>query len=55
MVGGVGAEALAIICGKALDDAGFEEVKAGFRYAANFVGKGAELVGRPGREDVWIR
>ena len=35
MVGGVGAEALAINCGKALSDAGFEEVEAGFRDAAN--------------------
>ena len=43
---GVGAEALAITGEKALDDAGFEEVKAGFRDAANFVGKGAELVGK---------
>ena len=43
---GVSAEALAIVCGKALDDAGFEEVKAGFRDAANFVGKGVELLTR---------
>ena len=42
---GVGAKALAIVGGKALDDAGFEEVEAGFGDAANFVGKGLELVG----------
>ena len=41
---GVGAKALAIVGGKALDDAGFEEVEAGFGDAANFVGKGLELV-----------
>ena len=32
---GVGAKVLAIVCGEALDDAGFEEVEAGFRDAAN--------------------
>ena len=35
---------MAIVGGKALDDAGFEEVEAGFGDAANFVGKGLELV-----------
>ena len=41
---GVGAKVLAIVCGEALDDAGFEEVESGFGDAANFVGKGLELV-----------
>ena len=41
---GVGAKALAIVGGKALDEAGFEEVEAGFGDAANFVGQGLELV-----------